>query len=82
MVLYQHLTLHLCYIKHVPGPAIVQAVSRWLPTVAAWVCIRAEHLGCVVGKAALGQVISKYFSFPCQSFHQFLHHHNRPGLAQ
>jgi hypothetical protein len=36
----------------------------------------------VVDKAALGQVFSEYFGFPCQSFHQFLHHHNHPGLAQ
>jgi hypothetical protein len=36
----------------------------------------------VVDKAALGQVFSEYFGFPCQSFHQFLHHHNGPGLAQ
>jgi hypothetical protein len=34
-------------------------------------------------KAALGQVFSEYFSFAYQSsFHQFLHHHNHPGLAQ
>jgi hypothetical protein len=37
----------------------------------------------VVNKAALGQVFSGYFGFPCQStFHQFFHHHNHPGLAQ
>jgi hypothetical protein len=36
----------------------------------------------VVDKAALGQVFSEYFGFPCQSFHRFLHHHNHPGLAQ
>jgi hypothetical protein len=36
----------------------------------------------VVDKAALGQVFSEYFGFLCQSFHQFLHHHNHPGLAQ
>jgi hypothetical protein len=36
----------------------------------------------VLDKAALGQVFSEYFGFPCQSFHQFLHHHNHPGLAQ
>jgi hypothetical protein len=40
------------------------------------------HVGFVVGKAALGQVFSEYFGFPCQSFHQFLHHHNHPGLAE
>jgi hypothetical protein len=36
----------------------------------------------VVDKAALGQVFSEYFGFPCQSFHRFLHDHNHPGLAQ
>jgi hypothetical protein len=37
----------------------------------------------VVDKVALGQVFSEYFGFPCQSsFHQFLLHHNHPGLAQ
>jgi hypothetical protein len=41
-----------------------------------------QHLGFVVDKAVLGQVFSEYFSFPCQSFHQFLHDHNHLGLAQ
>jgi hypothetical protein len=37
----------------------------------------------MVDKAALGQVFSEYFGFPCQSsFHQFLHDHNHPGLSQ
>jgi hypothetical protein len=35
-----------------------------------------------VDKAALGQVFSEYFGFPCQSFNQFLHHHNHLGLPQ
>jgi hypothetical protein len=40
-------------------------------------------MGFVVDKAALGQVFSKYFGFPCHSsFHHFLHHHNHLGLAQ
>jgi hypothetical protein len=39
-------------------------------------------MGFVVDEAALGQVLSEYFGFPCKSFHQFLHHHNHPGLAQ
>jgi hypothetical protein len=40
-------------------------------------------MGFVVDKAALGQVFSEYFGFPCQSpLHQFLYHHNHPGLAQ
>jgi hypothetical protein len=42
-----------------------------------------QHVGFVVDTAALGQVFSEYFGFPCQSsFHQFLHHHNRPGLEK
>jgi hypothetical protein len=36
----------------------------------------------VVDKAALWQVFSEYFGFPCQSFHRFLHYHNHPGLTQ
>jgi hypothetical protein len=40
-----------------------------------------QDVGFVVVKAALGQVFSEYFGFPCQSF-QFIHHHNHPGLAQ
>jgi hypothetical protein len=36
----------------------------------------------MVDKAAMGQVFSEYFGFPHQSFHQFLDHHNHPGLAQ
>jgi hypothetical protein len=40
-------------------------------------------VGFVVDKAALGQLFSEHFGFTCQSsFHQFLHHHNHPGLAQ
>jgi hypothetical protein len=62
--------------------AVDQAVRRWLPTVAARVCVQAEHVGFVVDKAALRQVFSEYLGFPCQSFHQFLHHHNHPGLAE
>jgi hypothetical protein len=60
--------------------AVAQAVSRWHPTTAARVRVQAEHVGFVVDKVALGQVFSEYFGFPCQSFHQFLHH-NYLGLA-
>jgi hypothetical protein len=49
------------------GRAVAQAVSRWLPTAAARVRSRSEHVGFVVEKAALGQVFSGYFGFPCQS---------------
>jgi hypothetical protein len=41
-----------------------------------------QHVEFVVDKAALGQVFSEYFGFLCQSFPQFVHHHNHPGLAQ
>jgi hypothetical protein len=66
---------------HNSGRAIAQAVSHWLPTAAAPVRVRVA-CGCVVDKAALGKVFSEYFGFPCQSLHQFLHHHNHQGLAQ
>jgi hypothetical protein len=40
------------------------------------------QVGLVVDKVALGQVVSEYFSFPCQSsFHQILNPHN-PGQVQ
>jgi hypothetical protein len=60
---------------------MAQAVSRWLPTAAAGFA-SGQHVGFVVDKAALEQVFSEYFGFPCQSFHQILHYHNHPGLAQ
>jgi hypothetical protein len=62
-------------------PCRSSAVRRWLPTAAARVRVW-QHVGFVVDKAALGQVLSEYFGFPCQSFHQFLHYHNLPGLTQ
>jgi hypothetical protein len=58
------------------GRVIAQAVSRWLPIASG------QHVAFVVDKAVLGQVFSEYFCFPCQSFHQFLHHHNHLGLVQ
>jgi hypothetical protein len=65
------------------GRAIAQAVSRWLPTAAARVRVRAEHVGFVVDKAELGLVFSEQFGFPRQSsFQQFIHQHNHPELAQ
>jgi hypothetical protein len=63
------------------GLAVAQAVSRWLPTAAARVRVRAA-CGVCGGQNGTGQVFSEYFGFPCQSFHHFLHHHNHPGLAQ
>jgi hypothetical protein len=41
-----------------------------------------QHVVFLVDEAALGQVFCEYFGFPCQSFHQFLHHHNLLVLAQ
>jgi hypothetical protein len=41
-----------------------------------------QHVGFVMDKAALGQVFSEYFGWPCQSFHRYLHYHNHPGLTQ
>jgi hypothetical protein len=38
------------------------------------------HVGSVVAKVALGQVLSEYFGFPCQSFHRLHHtHHHHPS---
>jgi hypothetical protein len=33
--------------------------------------VSGQHVGFVVDKAAVEKVFSKYFSFLCQSFHQF-----------
>jgi ABC-type nickel/cobalt efflux system permease component RcnA len=68
-------------IQRKKSRAITEAVSRWLPTAAAWVPARVWQLGFMVDKVASGQFFSEYFGFPCQnrSFHQLLHHHNHPG---
>jgi hypothetical protein len=58
-----------------------QTVGRWLPTAVARVPVRTQHVEFVVDKAALEQVSSEYFGFSCQSFHQFLHHHNQAGAG-
>jgi hypothetical protein len=62
------------------GCAIAQAVSRWLPTMAAWVRARSGHVGFVVDKVALEQFFSEYFGSPCHSsFHKILSNHNHLG---
>jgi hypothetical protein len=38
------------------GPAIAEAVSRWLPIAAAQFVPGSDHVGFVVDKVALGQV--------------------------
>jgi hypothetical protein len=65
-----------------PGRAVAEAVRCWLSTAAARVRVPAACGVYGREKTALGQVFSEYFCFPCQSFDQFLHHHNHPGLAQ
>jgi hypothetical protein len=64
------------------GRVVAQAVSHWLPTAATRVRVRAQRVGFVVDKAALGQFSSVYFGFCQSSFLQFLHPHNHPGQVQ
>jgi hypothetical protein len=54
-----------------------------LPNAAARVRARSGHVGFVVDKVAVGQVVSEYFVFPCQfSFHRLLHiHHLSSGAG-
>jgi hypothetical protein len=74
------LQVYLIFIK---GRTVAQEVSRWLPTAGGPGSHPGRHTGFVVDKAALEQVLSEYFGFPCQSsFQQFLHHHNHPGQVQ
>jgi hypothetical protein len=66
------------------GHAIAQEVSHWIPAAAAWFDPKSDHMGSVVGKMALGQIFSEYFSFPCQlSFHQtpYSQHHLPSGAG-
>jgi hypothetical protein len=45
---------------------------------------KSDHVGFVVDKVALGQIISEYFDFPCQFlFHRLLHilHHLSSGAG-
>jgi hypothetical protein len=62
---------------------MAKAVSRWLPTAAAWIRARSGHVSFMVYKVVLEQVFSEYFGFLCQSsFHQILHAHNHPGQVK
>jgi hypothetical protein len=58
---------YIYFFSYRIGRAIAQAVTRWLPIVAARVRVRAKHVLFVADKVALGQVFSEYFGFPCQS---------------
>jgi hypothetical protein len=67
---------------HLPFKLLPRLWKEALP-LSLYLEMSGQHVGFVVDKAALGQVFSQYFGFPCQSsFHQFLHHHNHPELAQ
>jgi hypothetical protein len=46
--------------------AVAQAVSRWLRAAAARVCVRPEHVGFVVDKAARGAGFLRVLLFPLQ----------------
>jgi hypothetical protein len=72
----------ICFIKMLRGCSISEAVSRRLPTAVARFDPRSGHTRFVVDKVAMGQVSSKYFSFPCQfSFHIHPHHHLSSGAG-
>jgi hypothetical protein len=58
------------------GRAISQALIAGFPTQLSGFDYRLGHLGFMVNKIAVGQVLSKYFGFSCQfSFGQLLHTH-------
>jgi hypothetical protein len=59
------------------GRAIAQAVSRRLPTAAAWVRAQFRSCGICGGQSGTGVGFSEYFGFLCQfSFHRLLHTHH------
>jgi hypothetical protein len=49
-----HCIIFAEYFMLLLGCAIAQVVSRLLPSVAAWICIWAGHVGFAVDKMALG----------------------------
>jgi RecJ-like exonuclease len=62
--------------------AIVQVVTRRLPTAAARVRVQVSSCGIRVYQVVLEQVFSEYFGFPCQfSFHQLIHTQNLSSWA-
>jgi hypothetical protein len=68
---------------HNDSRAVVQAVSRWRPTTAARVLVRAGMCGVCGGQSGTGAGFLRVLRFPLPVISpQFLHHHNHPGLAQ
>jgi hypothetical protein len=65
------------------GRAIAQAVRPRFPPRRPGFKPSSGHVGFVVNKVALGQVLSHYIDFPCQfSFHSLLHtHHLSSGVG-
>jgi hypothetical protein len=51
----------------VAARAMAEAVSRWLPTAAAWFRARVSKVGFVVDKVASRQDFSEYFGFPARN---------------
>jgi hypothetical protein len=63
------------------GRAIAEAVSRWLPTAAAWVRTRVWSSGICGGQNGVGAGFLRVLRFPLP-FHQILHPHNHPEQVQ
>jgi hypothetical protein len=63
------------------GHAIGQVNVTGFPSRWPGVEPRSGHVGFVVDKAALGQVFSEYFGFPCQALHRMLHARHHSGLV-
>jgi hypothetical protein len=53
------------YLLFLEGRAIAQAVSRWLPTVAARVRAQVRSCGICGEQSGSGAGFSEYFGFPC-----------------
>jgi hypothetical protein len=69
-------------VRQLIGRAVVQAVSRRLPTAAAQVRSQVRSCGICGGQSVTGQVSSEYFGFPCQfSFYQMFHNHLSSGAG-
>jgi hypothetical protein len=73
--------IYKVYLRTYRGRAVAQRLDAGFPPRRPEFAY-GQQVGFVVNKGALGQVFSEYFGFPCQTFHRFLHYHNRPGLTQ